>query len=146
MTITISYTALLLTILTGAVVAAMVYLIVVLARIQRVTGQMEAAIDKTDQVLDALKHLSDEATGTVIAARILIDEGHLITSDVAAISARVRGFAESAGHASTVIERIKATLAIIAGVRTAITTVKRFLEHRRQTAEETNQESLKGGT
>lgn len=141
MTITISYATLLLTILTGVVVAAMVYLIVVLARIHRIAGQMEAAIGKTDRLLDSLKNLSDEATGTVIAAHSLIDEGQLIASDVAAISARVRGFSESAGHAPTLIERIKSALAIIAGVRTAIAAVRHFLEHRRQTAGETNQES-----
>ena len=138
MTITISYATLLLTILTGVMVAAMVYLIVVLARIMRVAGQMEAAIGKTDDLLDSLKNLSDEATGTVIAARILIDEGQQITSDVAAISARLRGFAESAGHAPSLIERIKSVVAIIAGIRTAITTIRHFLQHRRQTAGETD--------
>lgn len=140
MDITISYAALLLTILTGVVVAAMIYLIVVLTRIQRVAGQLDTIAGKAEVLLDSLKTLSAEATGTVIAARILIDEGQQIAADVAAISATVRETVESAGHAPSLIGRIKSAVAVITGIRTAIATVRHFLEHRRQAAGETDHE------
>lgn len=140
MTVTISYAAILLTILTVCVVVAMVYLVFVLTHIQRVASQLETVTGKADILLDSLKNLSDEATSTVVAARILIGEGQQIAADVAAISARVRVGVESVGHVPSLIDRFRAAMAIVAGIRTAISTVRNFLEHRRQTAGESDHE------
>lgn len=131
---TISYTALLLTILTGVAVAAMVYLIIVLARFNRAAAKLDGVLGKADDLLVALKTLAEESTGTVLAARHLIDEGANVATDIAALSAHVRGITETgAGHAS-LFARVKATIAVIAGIKTAYATLKHFLQSRRQVA------------
>lgn len=131
---TISYTALLLTILTGVAVAAMVYLIIVLARFNRAAAKLDGVLGKADDLLVALKTLAEESTGTVLAARHLIDEGANVATDIAALSAQVRGITETgAGHAS-LFARVKATIAVIAGIKTAYATLKHFLQSRRQVA------------
>lgn len=131
---TISYTALLLTILTGVAVAAMVYLIIVLARFNRAAAKLDGVLGKADDLLVALKTLAEESTGTVLAARHLIDEGANVATDIAALSAHVRGITETgAGHAS-LFSRVKATIAVIAGIKTAYATLKHFLQSRRQVA------------
>jgi len=136
MTVTISYTAFLLTILAGVGVAALVYLIVVLVRVNRAVARFDKVIDGTESLLGSLKTLTDEATGTVVAARGLIDEGQRVAADVAVISAHVRGAAEGgAGQAMSFFGRLKSFLAIVAGVKTAITTVRHFMERRRHTAD-----------
>jgi uncharacterized protein (DUF3084 family) len=63
---TISYTALLLTILTGVAVAAMVYLIIVLVRFNRATAKLDGVLGKADDLLIALKTLAEESTDTVL--------------------------------------------------------------------------------
>jgi uncharacterized protein YoxC len=136
MTVTISYTAFLLTLLAVAGIAAMVYLIVVLVRINRAVARFDKVIDGTEGLLGSLKTLTDETTGTVIAARSLIDEGHHVVADIAAVSTQVRELAESgAGQALSLIGRIKSVVAIIAGIKTAVVTVRSFMERRRYAAE-----------
>jgi len=131
---TISYTALLLTILTGVAVAAMVYLIIVLARFNRAAAKLDGVLGKADDLLVALKTLAEESTGTVLAARHLIDQGNSVATDIAALSAHVRGITETgAGHTS-LFARVKATIAVIAGIKTAYATLKHFLQSRRQVA------------
>jgi hypothetical protein len=131
---TISYTALLLTILTGVAVAAMVYLIIVLARFNRAAAKLDDVLGKADDLLVALKTLAEESTGTVVAARQLIGESTCVATDIAALSAHVRGITEtSAGHAS-LFDRVKSAIALIAGIRTAYGTVRHFLQSRRQVA------------
>lgn len=131
---TISYTALLLTILTGVAVTAMVYLIIVLARFNRAAAKLDGVLGKADELLVALKTLAEESTGTVLAARHLIDQGNSVATDIAALSAHVRGITETgAGHAS-LFARVKATIAVIAGIKTAYATLKHFLQSRRQVA------------
>lgn len=131
---TISYTALLLTVLTGVAVAAMVYLIIVLARLNRVAAKLDSAIGKADDLLVALKTLAEESTGTVVAARHLIDESTSVATDIAALSAHVRGITETgAGHAS-LFDRVKSAIAVIAGIKTAYATLRHFVQSRRQAA------------
>ena len=131
---TISYTALLLTILTGVAVAAMVYLIIVLARFNRAAAKLDDVLGKADDLLVALKTLAEESTGTVVAARQLIGESTCVATDIAALSAHVRGITETgAGHAS-LFDRIKSAIALIAGIRTAYWTARHFLQSRRQVA------------
>ena len=125
---TISYTALLLTILTGVAVAAMVYLIIVLARVNRAAAKLDGVLGKADDLLVALKTLAEQASDTVLAARHLIDQGSSVATDIAALSAQVRGIAEtSAGHTS-LFARVKATIAVIAGIKTAYATLRHFLQ------------------
>jgi len=132
---TISYTSLLLTVLTGVGVATMVYLIIVLVRLNRAAAKLEGLLGKTDDLLLSLKALAEETTGTVIAARQLIDESKIVAADVAVFSARVRGITEGgAGQATSLFERVKSTIAVIAGIRTAYGTLKHFLHSRRQSA------------
>jgi hypothetical protein len=136
MTVTISYTAFLLTILTGVAVAALVYLIVVLARLNRTAARIEGLVGKTDELLASLKTLADESTHTVVVARGLLEEGHLVVADVAAASAHVRELAAGgAGQALTLFGRVKSILAIAAGVKTAIATVRNLMGRRRHAAE-----------
>ena len=135
MTVTISYTAFLLTILCGVGIAALVYLIIVLVRVNRAVARFDTVIDGTESLLGSLKTLADEATITVAAARDLIDEGQQVVTDVAAVSARMRELAEGgAGQALSLIGRIKSIVAIFAGVKTALATVKCFMERRRHAA------------
>ena len=135
MTVTISYTAFLLTILCGVGIAALVYLIIVLVRINRAVARFDKVIDGTENLLGSLKTLADETTSTVAAALNLIDEGHLVVADVAAVSAQVRQLADGgADQAMSLIGRIKSVVAIFAGVKTALATVKCFMERRRHAA------------
>ena len=136
MTVTISYTAFLLTIVAGAGVAALVYLIIVLGRINRAVARFDRVIDGTETLLGSLKTLADETTGTVVAARTLIDEGQHVVADVAAVSAHLREVAAGgSGQALSLIGRLKSILAIVAGVKTAVATVRCFMERRRHNAE-----------
>jgi hypothetical protein len=135
MTVTISYTAFLLTIVAGVGIAALVYLIMVLVRINRAMARFDKIIDSTEILLGSLKTLSDEATGTVVAARNLLDEGQLVVADIAAVSSQLREAASGgAGQAVSLVGRIKSIIAIVAGVKTAISTVRCFMERRRHAA------------
>jgi hypothetical protein len=132
---TISYTALLLTIITGVAVAALVYLIIVLARFNRATAKLDGVLGKADDLLVALKNLAEESTETVTAARQLIDQGNSVATDVVAFSAHVRGITET-GTGLSLYDRVKSTIALIVGIRTAYATLKHFLHSRRQAAAE----------
>lgn len=134
MTVTISYTAFLLTILTGVAIAALVYLIIVLVRLNRMAAKLDGVLGKADDLLGSLKTLSEEATGTVVAARQLIDEGTCVAADIAALSAHVRGIAAQGGEHPSLFGRVKSALAVIAGIKTAYSTLKHFLQSRRQAA------------
>ncbi|TLM65695.1 MAG: hypothetical protein FDZ69_08880 [Deltaproteobacteria bacterium] len=131
---TISYTALLLTILTGVAVAALVYLIIVLARLNRAAARLDGVLGKADELLVSLKTLADESTGTVIAARQLIDEGNAVAADIAALSAHIRGIASQGGEHPSFFSRIRSAIAVVAGIKTAYSTLKHFLHSRRQAA------------
>ena len=136
MTVTISYTAFLLTILAGVGIAALVYLIIVLVRINRAVARFDKVIDGTENLLGSLKTLAEETTTTVVAARGLIDEGQHVVADVAAVSAHLREVAAGgSGHASSLFGGLKSILAVIAGVKTAVATVRSFMERRRHAAE-----------
>ena len=135
MNVTISYTAFLLTILTGVAVAVMVYLIIVLVRLNRAAARLDGILGKADDLLVSLKNLAEESTETVAAARQLIDEGTSVAADVAALSTRVRSITEGGeGRGASLIDRVKSAIAIIAGVRTAYATIRHFLQSRRQAA------------
>lgn len=135
MTVTINYTAFLLTIGTGIGIAAMVYFMVVLARINRAVARLDTVIDRADQVLGSLQTLAEESTVTVVAARHLIDQGSRVVADFSSVSARMRDIAGSdAGRALSLVERLRSFAAIFAGVRTAFTSVKDFMERRRHAA------------
>jgi len=137
MTVTINYTAFLLTIVGGVAVAALVYFIVVLARINRAIGRLDTTLDRADDLLGSLKTLAEESTTTVISARHLVEEGHRVVADFSVVSARMRNVSESdAGRALSLIERLKSFAAIFAGVKTAFASVKHFMERRRQHADE----------
>jgi hypothetical protein len=136
MTVTINYAAFLLTLVAGAGIAALVYFIVVLARINRAIGRLDPVIDQAGQVLGSLKTLADESTTTVASARRLIDEGSQVVGDCAAVSGRMRDLAGSdAARALSLIERIKTFVTIFAGVKNAFASVKHFVERRRHPAE-----------
>ncbi len=136
MTITISYTAFLLTIVAGTGVAALVYFMVVLAKLNRSLGRLDTLIDQAGQTLGAVKILADEGAATVVSARQLIDQGSHVVADFSAVSARMRDLADSdAGRALSLIERLKSFVAIFAGVKTAFASVKHFVERRRHPAE-----------
>jgi hypothetical protein len=140
MDVTISYPAFLLTLLTGVAVAAMVYLIIVLVRLNRAAAKLDGVLGKADDLLISLKTLAEESTGTVVAARQLIDEGTSVAADIAALSTRVRSLAEGGeGRATSLIDRVKSAIAIIAGARTAYATLKHFLRSRRQAAADESQ-------
>lgn len=135
MTVTINYTAFLLTIGTGIGIAAMVYFMVVLARINRAVARLDTVIDRADQVLGSLQTLAEESTVTVVAARHLIDQGSRVVADFSSVSARMRDIAGSdAGRALSLVERLRSFAAIFAGIRTAFTSVKDFMERRRHAA------------
>lgn len=135
---TISYTALLLTLLTAVMVAAMVYFIIVLARLNRAAAKLDDVLGKADELLISLQTLATESTETVIAARHFIDQGTNVAADIAVLSARFRGFGEGdAGHTLTLFDRIKSTVAVVAGIKAAYATLKHFLQSRRQAAAET---------
>jgi hypothetical protein len=132
---TISYTSLLLTIVSGVAVAAMVYLMIVLARFNRATARLDDVLGKVEDLLVELKTLAEESTGTMVAARHLIEEGTSVAVDIAAVSAHVRGLTETdAGHTGSLFDRIKSAIALIAGIRTAYSTLRHLLQSRRQTA------------
>lgn len=134
MTVTISYTAFLLTLVAGVGIATLIYFIVVLVRINRTVGRLDTTIDRADELLVSLKTLSEEATGTVVATRQLINEGNSVAADIAALSAHIRGLAEQGGEHPSLFSRVKSAIAIFAGIRTAYSTLKHFLHSRRQTA------------
>ncbi len=137
MTVTINYTAFLLTLTAGVGIAALIYFIVVLARINRTLLSLDTVIDRADEVLGSLKTLADETTVTVVSARRLVDEGNLVLHDFSAVSRRMRDLAESdASRALSLIERIKSFVAIFAGVKTAFASVKHFMERRHHVAAE----------
>lgn len=139
MTVTISYTAFLLTLLAGVGIAALVYFIVVLARINRTIGRLDTTLGRADDLLVSLKALADESTATVTSARRLVEEGHLVMSDFSAFSARMRELAESdAGRALSLMQRLKSFIAIFAGVKTALASVRHFMERRRAAASDTD--------
>jgi len=134
---TISYTALLLTILTGVAVTAMVYLIIVLARLNRVAVKLDSALGKADDLLVVLKTLAEESTETVVAARHLIDQGNSVATDISVLSSRFRGIGEGGtGQVASLYDRIKSTIAVIVGIRSAYATLKHFVKSRRQAAAE----------
>ena len=135
MTVTISYTAFLLTIVAGVGIAALVYFIIVLARVNRTLARLDPLVDRADAVLGSLKTLIDQTTETVITARHIVDEGTRVVNDFSVVSARLRDLAESdAGRALTLMERVKSFIAIFAGVKTAFASVKHFMERRRHGA------------
>jgi hypothetical protein len=135
MTVTINYTAFLLTIGAGIGIAALVYFMVVLARINRTVARLDTVIDRAEQTLGSLQTLAEESTVTVVAARHLIDQGSRVVADFSSVSARMRDIAESdAGRALSLIERLRSFAAIFAGVKTAFTSVKFFMERRRHAA------------
>jgi hypothetical protein len=136
MTVTISYKAFLLTLVAGVGIAALIYFIMVLARINRAVGRLDTVIDRTDSLLGSLKTLSEESTTTVVAARHLVEQSQGVMADFSAVSARMHALAESdASRALSLIERIKSFVAIFAGVKTAFASVKHFMERRRHAAE-----------
>jgi len=140
MDVTINYTAFLLTILTGVAVAPMVYLIVVLGRLSQAAAKLDGILGKADDLLISLKTLAEESTGTVVAARQLIDEGTIVATDIATLSTRVRDLTEgSTGHAASLFERVKSAIAVVAGIRAAYATLRHFLKNRRQAAAGDNQ-------
>lgn len=135
MTVTINYTAFLLTIATGIGIAALVYFMAVLARISRAVARLDTVIDRADKALGSLQTLVEESTVTVISARHLIDQGSRVVADFSSVSAKMRDLAESdAGRALSLVERLRSFAAIFAGVRTAFTSVKEYMERRRHTA------------
>jgi hypothetical protein len=136
MTVTINYTAFLLTIVSVVGIGALVYFVVVLARINRAVARLDGVIDRTDHLLDAMKTLVDESTTTVISARHFIEEGTRVAHDFTTVSARMRDLADSdASRALTLIERLRSFMAIFAGAKTAFASVKHFMERRRHRAE-----------
>lgn len=136
MTITISYTAFLLTLIAVVGIVAGVYFIVVMARINRALGRFDAMADRTDELLTSLKLLAEESTTTVISARHLVEDGQAVVADFSSVSGRMRDLANSdASRALSLIERIKSFVAIFAGVKTALASVRHFRERRRQAAE-----------
>jgi uncharacterized protein YoxC len=135
MTVTISYTAFLLTIVAGVGIAALVYLIIVLARLNRTLARLDPVIDRAGTVLASLHTLAEEATVTVVSARHLVEEGNRVVNDFSVVSARMRDLAASdAGRALSLMERVKSFVAIFAGVKTAMASVKHFMERRRHGA------------
>jgi hypothetical protein len=140
MTVTINYTAFLLTIVAGVGIAALVYLIIVLARLNRTLARIDPVIDRVDAVLGSIHTLAEEATVTVVSARHLVEEGNRLVNDCSAISARLRELAAGGeGRTLTLVDRIKTYVAIFAGVKTALASVKHFMERRRHgTAQETD--------
>lgn len=137
MTVTINYTAFLLTIVGGVAVAALVYFMIVLARINRALSRLDTTIVRADDLLGSLKILAEESTATVISARHLVEDGHRVVVDFSAVSARMRDLSESdASRALSLIERLRSFAAIFAGVRTAFASVKHYMERRRHHAGE----------
>lgn len=137
MTVTIDYTAFLLTITGGVAVAALIYFMIVLAKISRTVGRLDTTIDRADTLLGSLKTLADESTATVVSARHLVEEGQLVVADLTVISARMRNLSESdAGRALSLIERLKSFIAIFASVKTAFASARHFMERRRHHAGE----------
>ena len=136
MTVTINYTAFLLTVVGGVAVAALIYFMIVLARINRALGRLDTTIDRADELLGSLKTLAGESTTTVVSARRLIEEGQHVVADLSLISARMRDLSESdASRALSLIERLKSFVAIFATVKTAFASVKHFMERRRHHAD-----------
>jgi hypothetical protein len=136
MTITISYTAFLLTIVAVVGVAALVYFMAVLAKISRLAERLDTVIGQAGETLGAVRTLADESTDTVVKARHLLEQGSEVVGDFSAVSARMRDLAESdAMRALSLIERLKSFMAIFAGVKTAFASVKHFMERRRHPAE-----------
>lgn len=137
MTVTISYTAFLLTLVAGVGITALIYFIIVMVRINRTVGRLETTIDRTDDLLVSLKVLTEESTATVTSARLLVQEGHHIVADFSAVSARMRDLADNdASRALSVMQRLKSYIAIFAGVKTAFASVKHYMERRRQHTDE----------
>jgi hypothetical protein len=137
MTVTINYTAFLLTVVGGVAVAAVIYFMIVLARINRAVGRLDTTIDRADELLGSLKSLAEAPTTTVVSARHLIEEGQHVVADFSLISARMRDLSESdASRALSLIERLKSFVAIFASVKTAFASVKHFMERRRHHAGE----------
>ena len=139
MTVTINYTAFLLTIIAGAGIAALVYLIIVLARLNRTLARLDPVIERADAVLISLHTLAEEATVTVVAARHLVEESNRVVADVSEVSARLRDLsAGSALRTMSLIDRVKSFVAIFAGVKTALASVKLFMDRRRHGAAQEN--------
>lgn len=135
MTVTIDYTAFLMTIVGGIAVAALVYFIVVLTRISRTLGRLDTTIERADDLLASLRTLAEESTSTVVAARHLVEDGHRIVADFSVVSARMRDLSASdAGRALSLVERLKSFVAIFAGVKTAYASMRHFMERRRHPA------------
>lgn len=135
MTVTIDYTAFLMTIVGGIAAAALIYFIIVLSRVSRTLGRLDTTIDRADAVLGSLKTLAEESTATVISARHLVEDSHRVVADFSAVSARMRDLAESdASRALSLIERLKSFVAVFAGVKTAFSSIRHFVERRRQHA------------
>lgn len=133
MIVTISYTAFLMTIVGGVAVAAFVYFIVVLARVNRIAKQVEGKLGEVEELLASLRELSAEATETMVAARLLCEESNRVVADIAVLSGRVRTLADSeAGHALSLIERLRIFATVVSGARTAFSSVRQFFERRRR--------------
>lgn len=137
MTVTINYTAFLLTIIGGVAVAALIYFMFVLAKISRAVARLDTTIDRADALLGSLKILAEESTTTVVSARHLVEEGNRVVADFSTISARMRDLAESdAGRAVSLIERLKSFIAIFASAKAAFASARHFMERRRHHAGE----------
>ena len=122
MTVTINYTAFLLTLTAGVGIAALIYFIVVLSRVNRTLLRLDTVIDQADKVLGSLKTLADETTVTVVSARRLVDEGSRVVHDFTAVSGRMRDLAESdasRAHARELLEVAGASAAMAAAPRPA---------------------------
>jgi len=132
---TISYTSLLLTLVTGVAVAAMVYLMVVLNRVNRLAAKLDDLLGNAEELFRSLKVMVDETTATMVAARHLIEESSCVATDMAALSARIRGLSEAGpGPGTSLVDRVKATIAVLAGIRSAYSVLQHFLHRRRQSA------------
>lgn len=132
MTVTINYTAFLMTVVGIVAVAAFVYFIIVLVKVNRIAARIEAMIDDAEMLLESIRSLTAEATETMIAARQLCEEGSQIAADIAVLSGRVRTLADSeAGRALSLIERLRTFASVLSGVKTAFTSVRHFMERRR---------------
>ena len=137
MTVTINYTAFLLTIIGVVAVAALVYFMIVLAKINRAVARLDTTMDRADDLLGSLKILAEESTTAVVSARHLVEDGNRVVTDFSAISARMRHLAESdANRAMSLIERLKSFIAIFASAKAAFASARHFMERRRHSADE----------
>lgn len=137
MTVTIDYTAFLMTITGGVAIAALIYFMIVLSKINRAVGRLDTTIDRADELLGSLKTLAEESTATVVSARHLVEDGQRVVTDLTVISAKMRDLSESdAGRALSLVERLKSFIAIFASVKAAFASARHFMERRRHHADQ----------